>query len=182
MANPYIPRNLVHGWSETIGAEPQEHQAALTRLLRDQRRLSRFVEENAEQMGRGSDQITMYLVGVVARMFDLAGGRLKAATWEQVRDASAKVQKSFAGLLPVDEGFPTRVRAVEGRAQPHVLDEALLALFERESKPGEPDLANPERAKVFLVLWVCTEVLDANWQPPKTFSGESSYTFVKIDA
>lgn len=182
MANAYIPRDLVHGWSETIGASPQDHQAALTRLLREQRRLSRFVEENAAQMGRGSDQITMYLVGVVARIFDLAGGRLKAATWEQVREAEARVGKAVAGLLPVDAGFPGRVREVAGRAQPHVLDEALLALFEREVKPGEPDLASAERAKVFLTLWVCVEVLDANWQPPKGFTGQTTYEFVKIEA
>lgn len=179
MANAFVPRNTVHDWSETIGANPLEHQSALQRLLRDQRRLSRFVDENKESMAQGTAQITTYLVGVVARMFDLAGGQLKTASWEQLRAAEKRVQALVPQLLPVDAGFPERARAVP-RAQPHMLDEALMALFERPKREGEPDLAEVEKVKVYLTLWVCTEVLDENWRPAKGFQGESKYEHVAI--
>ena len=33
MPNAFIPRDTVHEWSESIGNNPQEHQAALSRLF-----------------------------------------------------------------------------------------------------------------------------------------------------
>ena len=179
MANAFVPRETVHQWSETIGANPQEHQAPLNRLLREQRRLARFVDENKESMAPGTAQITTYLVGVVARMFDLAGGQMKAASWDQMRAAEKRVQATVAQLLPVDAGFAARARTVP-RAQPHMLDEALMALFERPKKEGEPDLHEVEKVKCYLTLWVCTEVLDENWRPSKAFQGEKDYTHVPI--
>ena len=50
MHNPLIPRAQVHAWSEAIGADPATHQPAIQRLIREQRRLTRFVEENAAGM------------------------------------------------------------------------------------------------------------------------------------
>lgn len=181
MPNAFLPRAIVHDWSETIGATPADHQAAISRLLRDQRRLSRFVEENRESMTRASGGAAMYLVGVITRMFELAGGRLRGATWEQIRAVEARVGAKVPELLPVDAGFPERLRKIPGRAQPHIIDEALLALFEREIDPNEPDLAAAEKAKVAFLLWVAVEVLDENWSPKKDFAGETSYTYVKID-
>lgn len=180
MPNPYMPRPTVHEWSEQIGDDPRAHQAALSRLMKEQRRLAKFIEENRASMEGGTAGIATYLVGVVARMFDLAGGRLKAATWEQVREAEARIAAAVPDLLPIDDTFPERVRQVGWRAQPHVLDEALMALFMRPKKEDEPDLADPEKAKTFFLLWVATEVLDANWRPPAGFEGESDYAYVHI--
>jgi hypothetical protein len=182
MPNPFIPRAQVHEWSERIGDDPTNHQTSLSRLLKEQRRLSKFIEENAESMQPGTGMVANYLVGVIARMFDLAGGRLKSATWEQVREAEAKVGAAIPGLLPIGDGFTDRVRKVADRAQPHILDEAIFALFERPKKQDEPDLADAEKAKILFLVWVAIEVLDANWRPPSTFSGESSYTFAPVTA
>jgi hypothetical protein len=179
MANAFVPRETVHQWSETIGANPLEHQSAFSRLLRDQRRLTRFVEENKESMSQGTAQITAYLVGVVARMFDLAGGQMKSASWEQVRATEKRLQAMVPQLLPIDAGFAERARGVP-RAQAHMLDEAIMALFERPKREGEPDMAEVEKVKCYLTLWVCTEVLDENWRPAKSFAGESTYTYVPI--
>lgn len=180
MPNPYMPRQTVHAWSEQIGDDPTQHQAALSRLLKDQRRLAKFIEENRASMDPASAGVSTYLVGVVARMFDLAGGRLKAATWEQVREAEARIGAAVPDLLPIDEQLAERVRQVSWRAQPHVLDEALMALFMRPTKEDDPDLASAEKAKIFFLLWVATEVLDANWRPPAGFEGESDYSYVHI--
>ena len=181
MANPYLPRATVHEWSEQIGNNPTEHQAALSRLLRDQRRLSKFVEENKESLTPATAGVAMYLVGVIIRLFEQAGGRLRGATWEQIRAASGRIENELGNLLPVDDRFPERVRAVSWRAQPHILDEALMALFDRPSGANEQDLAGAEKAKVTFLLWAAIEVLDENWTPKPGFTGDKTYTYVKID-
>ena len=180
MSNPYMPREQVHAWSEAIGQNPED--PSLNRLLKQQRRLSRWIEENAENLTPASGGVGLYLVGVVARIFDLAGGRLKAATWEQVRAAEKRVLGAVDELLPLDAGLAERARAIGWRAQPHILDEALMALFDTaERAEGEQELDLTESLKVYLMMWVATEVLDQNWQPPKEFRGESAYTYVHIE-
>jgi hypothetical protein len=178
--NALLPRETVHRWSEEIGNTPAEHQAAITRLLRDQRRLSRFVEENAKSLTGPTGTVAVYLIGVVVRMFDLAGGRLRGATWEDVRAAEQRVQPQVEALLPIDDGFVARARAAP-RAQAHILDEALFALFERPPVEGEPEIDKTEALKAYLLLWVATEALDRNWQPPKGFVGEAEYQFTPVE-
>lgn len=180
MPNAYLPRPQVHAWSEEIGNNTAEHNAALARLLRGQRRLVRWVVENAEHLDGPTVGVTQYLVSVIARMFDLAGGRLKSATWEQVREAEARVLGAASELLPFDDGFADRVRTVSWRAQPHVLDEALYSLFERAPEEGEADLDTVKAGKVFLLMWVATEVLDRNWTPPAEAELTDSAEFVAI--
>jgi hypothetical protein len=82
-------------------------------------------------------------------------------------------------ILPVDAGLPERARALS-RAQAHVLDEALYALFERAPAEGEPPIEQNEALKIYLLMWVAAEALDANWTPPKDFAGEASYTFTPV--
>jgi hypothetical protein len=180
MPNAYLPRPIVHDWSEDIGNNTADHQAALARLLRNQRRLVRWVVENAEHLDGATIGVTQYLVGVIARMFDLAGGRLKAATWEQVRDAEARVLGTLETLLPFDEGFAARVRTTAWRAQPHILDEALYSLFDRALAEGEEELDHVQAGKVFLLMWVATEVLDLNWTPPPGLELTDSADFVAV--
>lgn len=182
MANPFLPRDQVHAWSEEIGTDPTRHQAAITRLVRDQRRLSRFVEENSKGMATGlTGGVAVYLIGVVMRMFDLAGGRMRDVTWEQVRAAEAKVQTLVPQVLPLGDGLVERLRAAP-RSQPHVLDEAIYALMERPTKSEETPLDATEAFKVYLLLWVATEALDANWTPPKGFAGPMTYAFTPVAA
>lgn len=187
MPNAFIPRATVHDWSESIGDAPQEHQAALTRLLKDQRRLTRFIEENAENLEGWTAGVATYLTGVIVRMFDLAGGRMRSATWAQIRDAEARINASIGDLLPLDETLPERARKVS-RAQPHILDEALMALFHRfteerdeEAEPEPGELDPVEAVKTYLMLWVVTEVLDGNWKPNSKFEGQSDYEYVHIE-
>jgi len=179
-----IPRNTIHDWSEKIGENALDSQSSLQRVLKDQRRLTRFLEENAANLTPASAGVGVYLFGVVARLFDLAGGRLKGATWAQVRAAQAKVAGVAGDLIPADDGFADRVRKVEWRAQPHILDEALMALFDRDDDDlgdDEVKLESDEGMKIFFLLWVATEVLDQNWRPAKGFAGEDTYTYVHIE-
>jgi len=181
MANALLPRIWVHERSNEIGDAVETEQAALQRLLKEQRRLTRWLEENAGNLEPASGGVAVYLFGVVARMFDLAGGRLRSATWEQVRDAEKRVGSAAPGLLPFDDGFSERVRGIGWRAQPHLLDEALMNLFDRDASDEEADLSDTEAGKVFFLLWVATEVLDSNWRPGNRVELESEYAFHYID-
>ena len=120
-------------------------------------------------------------VSVPGNLFDLSGGQLRSATWAQVRAAEARVQAAVPEVLPLDDGLPERARAIAWRAQPHILDEALMALFERQAKEGEEDLDKVEAFKVYMLMWVATEALAENWKSPKGFEGDDTYTYVHIE-
>lgn len=180
MANALIPRETVHAWSDAIAEEADQHQAALQRLLKSQRRLTRFIEEERENLHPATAGVCVYMTSVIARMFDLAGGSLRNATWAQIRGASAKIQGSLDAMLPLDDGFVDRFHGVD-RAQAHILDEAAMVLFQTERGDEEQPLDKKEAFKVLLVSWVITEVLDANWRPPRDFVGEDTYSYVHIE-
>ena len=81
--------------------------------------------------------------------------------------ATKKVQSVATELFPADDSFHERAKAVEWRAQPHLLDEILWALYERDDKSeGEVDLEPEKAALVYLMLWAAIEALDANWVGP----------------
>jgi hypothetical protein len=182
MPNLFLPRATVHTWSEQIGDQAAEQQSALSRLLHDQRRLSKFIDENRQSMDPPTASVSLYLVGVVIRLYDMAGGRLRTGTWAQIRDASLRIEGALPDLLPLDDAFPERVRKILWRSQPHILDEALMALFApREKRESEANLSAEESAKVFFLLWVANEVLDSNWSPPREFAGDADYTYVHIE-
>ncbi len=177
--NPFLSREWVHEHSEQIGNDVQSSRVAVHRLMRDNRRLAKFVEQNGAQFEGANAQVCHWLVGVVARLFEVAGGRMKAATWEHVNAASERVAARVPTLLPIDDGFVARARAAD-RRQPHILDEALYALFERDEKDKEMPVGPTEAVKIYLMMWVVTEVLDENWLPPKGFGGESVYAFTPV--
>ena len=181
MSNPLIPRAQVHAWSDHIGEHLEMHHTSIQRLLKSQRRLSRFVEENQESMKAGTAGVSVYMVGVIVRIFELAGGSLRTATWDDLRAAEQKVGVHIDALLPLDDGFVDRFHAVPDRAQAHILDEAAMVLLQVRSGDAEQDLDNTEALKVLLVSWVVTEVLDACWRPPAGFEGEATYAYTHID-
>lgn len=181
MSNSLIPRQTVHAWSDAIGNAPMDHSTSLQRLLKDQRRLTRFIEENSAAMVGSTGGVCVYMTSVIARMFEMAGGRLKNATWDHVRAAEARVRSKVDAILPLDLELVDRLHAVTDRAQPHILDEAAMVLFLSTRKEGEEEIDLVEALKVLLVSWVVIEVLDACWQPPKDFVGDASYTYFHID-
>jgi hypothetical protein len=181
MSNPLIPRAQVHAWSDHIGEHLEMHHTSIQRLLKSQRRLSRFVEENQESMKAGTAGVSVYMVGVIVRIFELAGGSLRTATWDDLRAAEQKVGVHIDALLPLDDGFVDRFHAIPDRAQAHILDEAAMAMFQRPKREGEADIDKVEAFKVLLTCWIVCEVLDANWRPAKDFVGETTYTYVHIE-
>jgi hypothetical protein len=184
MSKPFFSRELVHQWSDEIGDNPEGHRVALQRLLRDQKRLAKFIQENAASLGLTTGGVGVYLLGVIARMFDMAGGRLKSPAWGQIRAAEKRIAAAVPELMPVDDDFPSRLRQIEWRAQPHILDEAIMSLFDREEEDlgeDEQPLDQVECVKLLFLVWVAIEVLDVNWKAPKSFQGETEYSYVHIE-
>ncbi|MED5374697.1 MAG: hypothetical protein VX899_27005 [Myxococcota bacterium] len=172
MANAAIDRDTVHTLSEACAEDGERFRAIATRLLKEQKRLLSFYNQNLPAIDAQTGEVSLYLFSVVVRIFDQMGGRLSKVNGKQINAAAAKVQGVVDQLLPFDKEFPERVRAIEDRAQPHILDEALWALFERsdeDKQEGEVDVDPTKAGMIFMMLWVATEALDAAWKPPASF-------------
>ena len=173
MANPAILRPQVHRLAEACSNEGEAFQSTATRLIKQQRRLSRFFEQNFAPMGPMAGQVSMYMLSVSIRIFEQAGGRLRKVPGRDINAATAKIMAAAETLMPADAGFAQRCREVSWRAQPHLLDEVLWALFDRDEKQeAEVDLEPDTSAMVYLMLWSAVEALDINWTPSKTWTPE----------
>jgi hypothetical protein len=165
--NLAIPRTHVHRLSEECATLGMSFQTVAKRLLEDQSRLLRFFKGNLPQMDGQAGEVSLYLLAVIVRIFQQCGGKLGRVGPKEIELATQRISAAAPSLLPWDAGFPDRVRAVASRSQPHVLDEALNALFEREEKQAnEVDLDLEQAGRVFLMLWAATEALDAAWTAP----------------
>lgn len=165
--NPAIPRPHVKALSEECATLGASFQPIAQRLLEDQSRLLRFFKGNLPQMDNQAGEVSLYLLAVIARIFAKCGGKLGRVGPSEIEAAKKKISAAAPSLLPWDAEFPNRVRAIADRAQPHILDEALNALFEREEKQdNEVELDLEQSGRVFLMLWAATEALDAAWRAP----------------
>lgn len=179
MSNPAISRPQVHRLSEACSADQDGFKSTATRLVKSQRRLSRFIEESFSgleidpQIRFVTAQVAVYMLSVSLRVYEQVGGRMRKVTTDDINAATARIQAVADQVLPADAGMPARARGVEWRAQPHLLDEILWALFERGNKREEEvDLPPDIAALVYMTLWVSIEAIDANWTPAKGWSPE----------
>ena len=168
MANAAIPREQVHAYAEACSDEGEAFNPTATRLVKEQRRVSRFFEQNMDAMDPMAAQVALYMLSVTLRIFERAGGRLKKVNGQSLLAARARVNAQLEGVFPADDGFADRAKAAD-RAQPHILDEVLWALYERpaeETKDGEVDVDPNQSAMIYLLLWTAVEALDASWSAP----------------
>jgi hypothetical protein len=169
MSSTVISREQVHELAEACAADPNAFNVVATRLLKDQRRLVHFFEENNETMGMMAMQVGVYMLSVSLRVFEGVGGRMKKVSGADIASAQARVRAALPALAPFDQGFGERAKAWMDRSQPHLCDEVLWALYER------PDagvaLSPKESALVYVMLWTAVESLALNWSAPKGFEG-----------
>ena len=171
MANPAISREKVHTLAEACSDEGEAFQPIATRLIKHQRRLSRFFEQNVSEMGPMASQVGLYMLSVSLRIFDQVGGRMGKVNGDDLSAATAKVQQAAGEIFPADDTFHERAKSIDWRAQPNLLDEILWALFERDDKTeGEVDLEPDKAALVYIMLWAAVEALDANWKAPENIT------------
>jgi uncharacterized protein (TIGR02266 family) len=176
MGNAYIPREQVHAWSEEIGKNPAAQRPRCMEILQGQPKLRLFLDENLGKMSGSGSEFASRLVDVCLLVFYVSGGSLNQVTWEAVRAVSNKVQASANALLPPDAELPQRLRQIEDRAQPHLLDEIAMILFESDC-----GLARGDAFRCLLIAWLTVEVLDAAWVPPMGFAGELEYKYESLD-
>lgn len=172
---PLIPRAKVHDWIRDIEHNKRGHKDAINLLLTRQRTLSRYVHKSAGEIQLGSRRAVLFIQGALLRVFDLAGGRVRKVSSEQIADAQTRVGEAVPALLPVDDGFVERMRGIDWRAQPHILDECVVSLFD------DPDLDREQMVRLFLLAWIVVEVANEAWNPPEEFEGDATYTFQPLE-
>ena len=174
MANPAISRAQVHALAEACSDEGEAFQSTAARLVREQRRVSRFVEQNVAPMGPMAGQVALYMLTVCLRIVEQVGGRLNKVSGRELDAASARVNAAVEQLMPADDTFHERARAIEWRAQPHLLDEILWALYERDDKKEEEvDVDHEQSALIYILLWAAVEAVDAKWRAPADFDPDA---------
>ncbi len=167
-SNVHISRAHVHALSEACAKLGASFQPVAKRALENQNKLLRFFRGNLPQMDDQAGEVSLYLLAVIVRIFEQCGGKLVRVGDKEIAHATKVIGSVSKQVLPFDDGFAGRVRAVTGRAQPHILDEALNALFEREERQeNEVELDHDQSGRVFLMLWAATEALEAAWTAPK---------------
>ena len=170
MPNPAITRAQVHFIGEVCADEGDAFQSTARRLLMHQTRLRRFFEQNAAPMGMMPAQVAIHMLSVTLRIIEQVGGRVRKVTGRELTAATNRVDGAVAALMPPDAEFPERAKAWMDRAQPHILDEVLWALYERdkdELREGEVDLEPGQSAMIYVMMWTAVEALDMVWRPPK---------------
>jgi len=161
-----ISRDQVHTLAEACSDNPDSFRGIATRLLKDQKTITNFLNKNLRHLDPATREVVLYMFSVCIRVIDQSGGQIKRATTSQIDAAAARVNGYVGKCLPFDGDFPSRVRTVDARAQEHLLDEVLWALFEREEKTEEEvDVPHEQAGLMFLLLWVAVEVLNENWTP-----------------
>jgi hypothetical protein len=166
MKNPAISREEVHAFSEACSDMGLGFQTIASRLLKEQGSLKNFVDKNFAKVDPLAGQIATYMLSVCIRVFEQKGGKLKKVNKADLYAAQKNVQKSVNDLLPLDDDFHNRAKSIEGRAQHHLLDEVLWALYERdELKEEEQALDEKQSALIYIMLWTAVEALDTKWRP-----------------
>ena len=115
MPNTAINRDKVHALAEACSDQGDAFQPVATRLIKNQRRLSRFFEQNVGEMGPLASQVGLYMLSVSLRIFDQIGGRLSKVNGEDIASATAKVQAAAGELFPADDSFHEQAKAIDWR-------------------------------------------------------------------
>lgn len=160
-----LSREVVHQHSEACSEMGEAFQSVAMRLTKEQKRLLKYLEEQFQKFDPLAGQIAMYMATVCVRVFEQTGTRLKKVNSDDIRKAEKYVGSQISSLLPADDGFSDRAKALE-RAQPHLMDEILWALYDRDDEEKQQDEAmlNPKQsAQIYILLWVAVEALNTKW-------------------
>lgn len=160
-----LSREVVHQHSEACSEMGEAFQSIAMRLTKEQKRLLKYLEEQFQKFDPLAGQIAMYMATVCVRVFEETGTRLRKVNSEDIRAAEKYVGAYVSKLLPADDGFSERAKELE-RAQPHLMDEILWALYDRdeEEKLQDEAVLNPKQsAQIYILLWVAVEALNTKW-------------------
>ena len=96
-------------------------------------------------------------MSVCVRVIEQQSGRLTKVNQDSINAATKSVRGQLASVLPVDDGFAERAKSAS-RAQPHLLDEVLWALYEREETDMLPEEAqiDPKKSAMIYIMPDCS--------------------------
>jgi hypothetical protein len=165
MTTTIIPREDVHRYSEECSDMGEAFQSIALRLSAEQKRLMKYLEAQFTSFDPLAGQVAMYMATVCVRVFEEAGNRIKKVNSDDIRSAERMVRSNVSKLLPAGDGFAERAKALN-RVQPHLMDEIIWALFERdeeEMKDTEAMLNDNQSVQIYMLLWVAVEALNSKW-------------------
>jgi len=166
---PVIPRETVHAISESCSDLGEEFAAVALRIQGEQKTLLKHLEREFSRIDPIAGQVALYMTMVCVRVFEDGGPEgalLRRVNQSSIDAATRAVHAQQATLLPIGDGFLDRAKTAE-RAQPHLLDEVLWALYERseeELKEQEADLSEVQKVQIYFMLWIAVEALNLKWR------------------
>ena len=164
--NPMITRDQVHYLAEQCSDAPDEFQSIATRLLKKQRRLSRFFEQNAAPLGMVPAQVAPYMLSVCLRVIEQVGGRMYKVNSNQVEGATAA-----STTLSATSSCRRRLRrAREGLERPGAAPPArrsAVGTYDRPDENAEQHTSKTSRKLIYVLLWTAVEAIDMVWQAPE---------------
>ena len=144
--------------------------AVALRIQGEQKTLLKHLEREFSRIDPMAGQVALYMTMVCVRVFEdggEAGSVLRRVNQTSIDEATRAVRAQQAAVLPIGEGFVERAKAAE-RSQPHLLDEVLWALYERdddELREQEADLSDVQKVQIYFMLWIAVEALNRKWRP-----------------
>lgn len=152
---------------QDIADHPEAHKLPIGNLVKQYRRLGKWIKVNAEHLGAHVGVSAAYTMGVVARVLELTGHRLGPITDEEITATGAQVMEVVPSLLPLDDGLRARLAAVPWLAQPGILDVLIEDVFEQGGEPAEGRKPPEVLFQVFVLVWVAVEALAMAADPPE---------------
>ena len=149
---------------QDIADHPASHKLAVENVVKQYRRLGKWMKVNAEHLGAHLGVSAAYTMGVVGRVLELTGHRLGPVSDPEIEAAGAQVMEAVPGLLPLDGGLAGRLAAVPWAAEPGILQVLVEDVFAEH--PDEEGRQPPEVLfQVFVLVWVAVEVLSVAATP-----------------
>lgn len=160
-----MSREDVHTHSEACADMGEAFQSIALRIGKDQKQLLKYLENQFRSFDPMAGQVAMFMATVCVRVFEQLGKDLGKVNQKHIQVAEKIVRSHTSSLLPANDGFSQRAKEVE-RAQPHLMDEILWALFDRtdeEKMDQEIPLSPKQSAQIYFLLWVAVEALNQRW-------------------
>ncbi len=153
---------------QDIADHPEAHKLPIGNLVKQYRRLGKWIKVNAEHLGAHVGVSAAYTMGVVARVLELTGHRLGPISDQEIAATGAQVMEVVPSLLPLDEGLRARLAAVPWLAQPGILDVLVEDVFQQGKEATEGTKPPEVLFQVFVLVWVAVEVLSMAAEPAQT--------------
>lgn len=157
-----IPDEIVQAtWKEVAGFRGMRARKEMARLAKRQPDLFTFVVTETEDLSREANELAVYLLFVVTRMFEKGGtvARISSAViLEQFQSSVSELEL----LVGANDQFIEKAAAGQASWQPHVMRYILEALMDAGDEPDPVELTEDELGGLFLILKTVVDALDGS--------------------